>query len=72
MVTYKRGNKKYRRVLLRDTYREDGKIKHNNTLGNINSCSENGLEAIKIALRNKGNLAYLKQLIKGNRPAGSM
>ena len=72
MVTYKRGNKKYRRVLLRDTYREDGKIKHNNTLGNISSCSEDEIETIKIALRNKGNFAYLKQLIKENRPAGSM
>ena len=57
--TYKRGNKKYRRVLLRNTYREKGKIKHD-TLGNLSPCSENEIEAIKIALRNKDNLVYLE------------
>ena len=67
--TYKRGNKKYRRVLLRNTYREKGKIKHD-TLGNLSPCSENEIEAIKIALRNKDNLVYLEQLIDGEQTSG--
>ena len=67
--TYKRGNKKYRRVLLRNTYREKGKIKHD-TLGNLSPCSENEIEAIKIALRNKDNLVYLKRLINGEQTSG--
>jgi len=67
--TYKRGNKKYRRVLLRNTYREKGKIKHD-TLGNLSPCSENEIEAIKIALRNKDNLVYLERLINGEQTSG--
>ena len=70
--TYRRGNKRYRRVLLRNTYREDGKIKHN-TLGNLSSCPENEMEAIKIALRNKDNLIYiLSDSSMVSRAVGSM
>lgn len=58
---YKRGEKTYRRVWLRHTYREAGKVKHHN-IANITSCSDAEIEAIKWALRNKGNPEVLEQL----------
>ena len=33
------GNKVYTRVLLRESYREDGKVKHR-TIANLSKCSE--------------------------------
>lgn len=46
------------RHLLRNSYREDGKIKHA-TLGNISSCSDQEIAAIKLALKHKHNLQDL-------------
>ena len=37
----------YRRTLLRESYRENGKVK-NRTIGNISKCSASEIEAIKI------------------------
>jgi transposase len=54
---------KYRRVLLRDSYRENGKVKHN-TIANISQCSDEEIEAIKLALRYKNNLAALTTIDK--------
>jgi len=51
----KRGNKKYTRALIRESYREDGKVKKR-TLANISSCSEEEIQAIKFALQHKGDL----------------
>ena len=50
----------YIRHLLRDSYRDkiDGKVKHR-TLGNLSHCSDAEISAIKLALKNKGNLANL-------------
>ena len=45
---YKRGNKTYRRVLLR----EGGKAKHR-TLANLSHCSDEEIEAIRIALNRR-------------------
>jgi transposase len=50
--------KSYVRHLLRDSYRENGKVKHR-TLANLSQCSEEEIAAIKLALKNKGNLANL-------------
>lgn len=50
--------KTYTRHLLRDSYREDGKVKHR-TLANLSSCSDEEIAALKLALRHKGNLAQL-------------
>ena len=50
--------KKYRRHLLRDSYRENGKVKHH-TWANLSHCSDEEISAIKLALKNKGNLAQL-------------
>lgn len=47
--------KEYRRVLIRDSYRENGKIKHH-TIANISKSSDEEIEAIKFALKNKGKL----------------
>jgi hypothetical protein len=53
-----RQGKTYVRHLLRDSYREDGKVKHR-TLANLSRCSEEEIAAIKLALKHKGNLANL-------------
>mgnify|MGYP001581702110 CR=1 FL=1 len=50
--------KTYTRHLLRDSYREDGKVKHR-TLANLSSCTDEEIAALKLALRHKGNLAQL-------------
>jgi len=60
---YKRGNRTYRRVLLREGYRENGKVKHR-TIANLSRCSDEEIEAIKIALKYKKELAALKDLIE--------
>ncbi len=52
------GGKTYCRHLLRETYRENGKVVHR-TLGNLSRCSEEEINAIKLALKHKGNLSVL-------------
>ena len=61
-----RGNKTYTRALLRESYREGGKVKHR-TIANISKCSLEEIEAIQLALRHKdalGNLGSIKKAIK--------
>ena len=67
--TYFRDGKRYRRVLLRHSYRENG-ITKKKLLGNITDCSEEEIEAIKIALNHKSNLTLLKQLSDGQSTNG--
>lgn len=50
--TYKRNGKTYRRVLMRNSYRVGGKVKHQ-TVGNLSSCTEEEIQAIKLALKHK-------------------
>jgi transposase len=52
---YTRNGKVYRRALLRNSYRVNGKIRHD-TIANLSQCSDEEIEAIKWALKNKGNL----------------
>jgi hypothetical protein len=47
--------KTYTRHLLRDSYREDGKVKHH-TIANLSHCPTEEVEAIRLALRFKGDL----------------
>ena len=47
--------KAYSRHLLRETYREDGKVKHR-TLANLSQCKPEEVEAIRLALKHKGDL----------------
>jgi transposase len=51
--------KNYRRALLRNSYRKNGKICHD-TIANLSKCSEEEIAAIKFALSNKKNLAALE------------
>ncbi|MBM4302399.1 MAG: hypothetical protein FJ121_12905 [Deltaproteobacteria bacterium] len=52
------GSKTYRRYLLRESYRHEGKVKHR-TIANLSHCSEEEIAAIRLALRHKGDLALL-------------
>src|SRR5918996_1717297 len=58
--TYTRNGKTYRRVLLRNSYRVDGTVRHD-TLANLSQCADEEIEAIKFGLRHKGQLAKLAQ-----------
>jgi transposase len=50
--------KTYCRHLLRESFREKGKVKHR-TVANLSHCSEQEIAAIKLALKHKGNLGEL-------------
>ncbi|MCK5614994.1 IS1634 family transposase [Candidatus Pacearchaeota archaeon] len=52
---------KYVRYLLRENYRENGKIKHR-TIANISRCSDEEIEAIRLALKHKKDLSSLVSL----------
>jgi len=60
--TYKVGDKTYRRALIRESYREKGKVKKR-TISNISKCSDEEIEAIKLALKYKKDLRILKKMI---------
>jgi hypothetical protein len=60
-ATYRRNGKTYRRVLLRNAYRTQGKVRHD-TLANLSQCSDEEIEALKLALKHKGRLAELGTL----------
>ena len=59
--TYTRNGKTYRRVLLRNSYRSHGKVRHD-TLANLSQCSDEEIEALKLALKHKGRLVELGTL----------
>ena len=50
--------KTYQRHLLRESYREGGKVKHR-TIANLSHCKPEEIEAIRLALRHKGELEAL-------------
>ena len=50
--------KAYRRHLLRESFRENGKVKHR-TLANLSHCTDEEIAALKLALKHKGNLTEL-------------
>lgn len=54
------GDKVYTRVLLRESYREDGKVKHR-TIANLSKCSDQEIAAIKLALQHKHDLAAFRE-----------
>jgi transposase len=63
-IAYIRQNDKvYQRALLRESYRQDGKVKHR-TIANLSKCSETDIQAIKFALKHKQDLTTL-QALKG-------
>jgi len=59
----KHKKKIYNSVLLRESYREGGKVKKR-TIANLSHCSREEIEAIKLALKCKGNLAQLTDINK--------
>src|SRR5262249_6115150 len=48
----------YKRVLLRESYKVKGQVKHR-TIANLSHCSEEEIQAIKLALKHKGDLYHL-------------
>src|SRR2546422_4695841 len=56
-----RGGKTYTRHLLRESYRANGKVLHR-TIANVSHCSAAEIEAMRLALRHKGELEYLGPL----------
>jgi len=59
----------YTRHLLRTSYREDRKVKHE-TIANISSCTKEEITAIKLALKHKGNLQSLSSIEEVNLDQG--
>ena len=53
-----RGGKTYTRHLLRESYRANGKVLHR-TIANVSHCAEAEIEAMRLALRHKGELELL-------------
>lgn len=56
--TVRANGKTYTRHLLRQSYREHGKVKHC-TIANLSKASPEEIEAIRLALRHKGDLREL-------------
>ena len=56
--TSQHGKKIYNSVLLRESYRENGKVKKR-TIANLSACSDEEVAAIRLALQNKNNLESL-------------
>ena len=52
---------KYVRYLLRENFREDGKVKHR-TIANLSGCSPEEIAAIKLALKHKNDLTALRSI----------
>ncbi|MDN3513055.1 MAG: IS1634 family transposase, partial [Candidatus Brocadia sp.] len=57
----KSGKKIYRSILLRQSYREEGKVKKR-TIANLSNCAPQEIEAIKLALGHKEDLSALGAL----------
>ena len=56
--TYQRNGKTYRRALLRNSYRKNGKVYHD-TIANLSKCSQEEIDVMKFALKNKNALTAL-------------
>ncbi len=61
--TLNRNGRTYKRVLLRESYREKGKVKKR-TIANLSACSDKEVKAIQLALRHKNDLAQLGSVKK--------
>jgi len=57
----KSGKKIYRSILLRESYREEGKVRKR-TIANLSNCTPQEIEAIKLALSHKDDLSALGTL----------
>ncbi len=59
--TVRSNGRAYTRVLLRESFREAGQVKHR-TIANLSHCSEEEILAMRLALRHKGDLTQLGNL----------
>ena len=59
--TYTVHGKQYTRHLLRESYRQNGKVAHR-TVANLSHCSDDEIQAIKLALQHKQDLQQLGNL----------
>jgi hypothetical protein len=59
--TVQRNGKSYTRHLLRECFRENGQIKHR-TIANLSRCTPEEIEAIRLALKHKEQIANLGSL----------
>ena len=57
------GKKIYTSTLLRESYRENGKVKKR-TIANLSNCTTEEISAIKLALQHKNDLSNLIHLEK--------
>jgi transposase len=57
--TYTVNGRTYRRTLLRNSYRKNGKVCHD-TIASLSKCDDDEIEAIKFALANKKKLPALR------------
>jgi len=53
--------KTYTSHLLREAYRDHGRVRHR-TIANLSSCSDQEIQAIRLALKHKGDLTQLASL----------
>ena len=60
----RKNGRTYKRVLLRESYREQGKVKKR-TIANLSACSEQEIAAIKLALRHKNDLSEVASVTEG-------
>lgn len=56
--TLHRNGRTYKRVLLRQSYRDQGKVKKR-TMANLSACSEAEIEALQLALQHKQDLSQV-------------
>jgi hypothetical protein len=61
--------KTYTRILLRQSYRHEGKVKHR-TLANLSKASAQELTAIELALKHKHDLSHLTAELSPAAPPG--
>jgi len=64
VIQSKGKNKTYQSVLLRESYREGGRVK-NRTIANLSRCRPEEIEAIRLALKHKDDLSGLEQVQPG-------
>jgi len=64
-ITQSKGkNKTYQSILLRESYREGGKVK-NRTIANLSHCKPKEIQAIRLALEHKDDLSALHMADQG-------
>lgn len=61
VISPSKTGKTYRSILLRESYRENGKVK-NRTLANLSKCKPQDIVAIKLALEHKDDLTVLTSI----------